>query len=147
MNVNELKDVLGKQPKSTLQFILPSGESVPAHFHLTEVGRVEKSFIDCGGSQRASITCLLQLWTADDLEHRLDAEKFARILSLAAPLLKTNELLVEVEYGQEVAATYSIGSVVSAFGSIQISLLGKQTDCLAKDKCGVGSCGDLPGFC
>ncbi len=138
MNVSQLKDLLGKQPKSLLQFTLPSGETIPAHFHLTEVGRVEKSFIDCGGTKRSSVSCQLQLWTAEDFEHRLDAEKMLRILDLAAPILKSNEFPIEVEYGSDVASTYTIGDVMTVFGSIQISLLGKQTDCLAKEKCGIG---------
>ena len=147
MNINELTVLLARQPESTLRFTLPNGEPIPAHFHLTEVGRVEKSFIDCGGTKRSTVSCQLQLWTADDFEHRLNAEKLLRVINLAAPILKSNELPVEVEYGTDVASIYTIGDVVSAFGSIQISLLGKQTDCLAKEKCGIGGCSETQTCC
>ena len=57
MNAYELKDLLGRQPESTLRFTLPTGDAIPAHFHLTEVSRVEKSFIDCSGTKRSTVSC------------------------------------------------------------------------------------------
>src|SRR6476620_7681013 len=78
--------------------MLPDGSFVPAHFHVTEVGRVQKDFIDCGGTVRSSTACVLQVWVADDTDHRLDATKLAGILRLAAPVLKAADLPVEVEY-------------------------------------------------
>ena len=147
MKTDEFKTLLDRNPKSKLRFILPSGETIPDHFHLTEVGRIEKSFIDCGGTKRSSVTCQLQLWTADDVEHRLDAEKLLRVMNMADPILKSNALPIEVEYGQDVASIYTIGNVVSLFGSIQITLLGKQTDCLAKEKCGIECSNDAKACC
>jgi hypothetical protein len=147
MNVEHLSNLLKSNPKSKLQFLLPTGEPIPAHFHLTEVGRVERNSIDCGGTPRHSVSCLLQLWTADDYEHRLHAEKLQGVLELAAPVLKSADLEVEVEYGSSVAAIYSIGDVVSAFGTIKFSLIGKQTDCLAKEKCGLAGCGEAQSCC
>ncbi|MGI4738144.1 MAG: DUF6428 family protein [Janthinobacterium lividum] len=36
-----------------VNFRLPTGEYLPAHFHVTEVvGLVSKHFIDCGGVER-----------------------------------------------------------------------------------------------
>ena len=35
-----------------LVFELWNGERVPAHYHLTEIGLVEKNYIDCGGKIR-----------------------------------------------------------------------------------------------
>ena len=139
MQLEQIIRVLNLNKNATPQFILPSGSHVPAHFHLTEVGRVEKSFIDCGGTVRSATTCLLQLWVANDVEHRLQCEKFANIIAMAEPLLKSTEMEVEVEYGKDVAATYSIDHAVASFGTIQFFLAGKQTDCLAKEKCGIDS--------
>lgn len=147
MNVGQLTSLLEANPKAMLKFVLPNGDAIPQHFHLTEVGRVEKNFIDCGGTKRQSVSCLLQLWTADDFDHRLVADKLLSILKLASPLLQSDELTVEIEYGEKVAATYTIGNVVSAFGAVCFTLLGKQTDCLAKDKCGVDACCDSQTCC
>jgi hypothetical protein len=35
-----------------VNFQLPDKSFVPAHFHVTEVGKVTKKFIDCGGVVR-----------------------------------------------------------------------------------------------
>ena len=42
MKLNELKTTLSQHPEATLRFVLPNGESVPAHAHVTEVARIEK---------------------------------------------------------------------------------------------------------
>ena len=47
MTLNQLKTQLELQ--TTLAFELPDGSLVPNHFHITEVGKVTKHFIDCGG--------------------------------------------------------------------------------------------------
>lgn len=147
MNVLELTQMLLSNPRSKLQFILPSGAAIPAHFHVTEVALVDKSFIDCGGTKRRTSTCQLQIWTSTDVEHRLEAEKLARIMRLAEPILNSETLSVEIEYGPEVASCYSIGDVINALGSIQFHLIGRQTDCLAKDKCGVPQAGAAQSCC
>lgn len=147
MQVHELNELLSSNPHASLQFVLPSGELVPAHFHVTEVGRIHKSFIDCGGTMRESVACQLQLWTADDVEHRLRAGKLAQIMGLAAPVLQSADLPVEVEYGGTIASLYSISHFVSALGSLQIFLQGKQTDCLAREKCGVPGAAGASACC
>lgn len=146
MNVAQLMQILEFQSGSALQFILPSGERIPDHFHVTEVGRVEKDFIDCGGTRRQETTCLLQTWTSIDVDHRLQAGKLAKILRLAAPILKSTELPVQVEYGPDVAAQYHLADVAIADNELLLMLVGKQTDCLAKDQCGVGEC-ETSGCC
>ena len=48
MTLYQLKEQL--QQQTTLAFELPNGSLVPNHFHVTEVGKVTKHFIDCGKS-------------------------------------------------------------------------------------------------
>jgi hypothetical protein len=140
MNVKELTQVLEANNDSTLHVMLPTGEFVPDHFHVTEVGRVQKTFIDCGGTRRESVSCLLQVWTANDVEHRLSAGKLVKILKLAGPVLGSHELPVEIEYGADVASQYVLADVETTPAGPLFVLAGKQTDCLARDKCGVGEC-------
>jgi hypothetical protein len=140
MNVQQLTELLQANSESSLRFLLPTGEFIPRHFHITEVGRVEKNFIDCGGTRRQALSCLLQVWTANDMEHRLQAGKLANIMNLAAPLLGSADLPVEVEYGVSVAAQYRLADVQVTENELRFFLVGKQTDCLAKDKCGVEPC-------
>ena len=66
MNVSEFRAVLTNNPDAALHLMLPDGDFVPAHFHVTEVGRVQKDFIDCGGTTRSAVSCLLQVWVAKD---------------------------------------------------------------------------------
>ena len=147
MKVSQLSEILEVNSDSSLRFVLPSGNYVPDHFHVTEVGRIDKNFIDCGGTRRQASACSLQVWSATDLDHRLTAGKLAKIIKLAEPILASSELPVEVEYGPDVAAQYQIDAVVKHGNQLIVSLAGKQTDCLAKDKCGVepGCC--APGCC
>src|SRR4051812_8349005 len=98
MTLNAVTGLLVENPTAALHFRLPHGTRVPAHFHVTEVGRVRKDFIDCGGTVRSWERCVLQLWSASDDDHRLAASKLARIIQLAAPLLGPDDLPVEVEY-------------------------------------------------
>jgi hypothetical protein len=76
--------------------MLPDHSFVPAHFHVTEVGRVHKDFIDCGGTVRSTTACVLQVWVARTTT--TDTTKLAHIMRLASPLLKATDLPVEVEY-------------------------------------------------
>lgn len=48
MLMQELIKYLSKEQLGTLEIALPGGETLPAHFHITEVGRVRKDFVDCG---------------------------------------------------------------------------------------------------
>ncbi|WP_425618907.1 DUF6428 family protein [Anatilimnocola sp. NA78] len=146
MNIQQLQTLLAQNNESSLRLQLPSGEFIPAHFHVTEVGRVDKVFIDCGGTQRHVASCLLQTWTANDVDHRLESGKLAKILKLAQPILGTEELPVEVEYGAEIAVQYALADVQVDSSALTFVLSGKQTDCLAKDQCGVGEC-CAPGCC
>ncbi len=147
MNVEQFQQLLQQHPNAKLHFQLPNGQKIPSHFHVTEVGRIDKSFIDCGGTTRQLASCSIQVWTADDTDHRLAPSKLAGILALAKPVLKSLDLPVEVEYGQAAAAMYSISHAEAIFGDLTFVLAGKQTDCLAKDKCGVNTCSPAAGCC
>jgi hypothetical protein len=137
MNLNKLIEVLDGHKEAALHILLPSGEHVPEHFHVTEVGRVQKDFIDCGGIVRKQVTCLLQAWYATDVEHRLVAGKLSKILKLGEKVLDRTDLSVEVEYGFEIASHYALVDVQVTEVGLVFILEGKKTDCLAPDKCGV----------
>ncbi|MFM8273815.1 MAG: DUF6428 family protein, partial [Gemmata sp.] len=100
-----------------------------------------KDFIDCGGTTRAATTCLLQVWVANDTAHRLAADKLADILTLAAPLLGSDELPVEVEYEREFVSQFPVAGAEATPMGVLFHLGKKHTDCLAPDKCGVTGCG------
>jgi hypothetical protein len=146
MTVEELLTVLSGNTDAGLHMMLPGGEFVPAHFHVTEVGRVQKDFIGCGGTVRSATACVLQVWVADDTDHRLDAGKLAKIVRLGAPILKATDLPVEVEYEAGVVSQYPLASAEVTPSGVLFHLGSKHTACLAADRCGVTAL-PVPGCC
>ncbi len=136
MKLSELKSLLRAHPAAEPRLILPSGEQIPAHFHITEVGHVTKKFVDCGGTFREAEACVLQTYVADDFDHRLAAGRFADILDLGQPILPNDDLEVEVEWDCCVISQYPIAAADVSGDQIEFQLGDKHTDCLAKEKCG-----------
>src|SRR3954468_21528305 len=130
MNLRSLKASLAPHPDKVIRFILPDGDQVPAHFHVTEVGHVNRRFIDCGGTIRSLESCLLQTWVPDgDSEHRLTGGKLAKILGLSGQVIPSDDLEVEVEYDCCVVAQYSVDSLGVESDMLTITLRNKKTDC------------------
>lgn len=130
MKLSELKTIL--KQLGTMGFQLPNGEWVPEHFHVTEIGKISKEFIDCGGTLRNEEVINFQLWNANDYNHRLHPEKLMHIISLSEQKLQLNDVEIEVEYQGESIQKFGLD-----FDGVNFQLRTKQTDCLAKDNCGV----------
>ncbi len=130
MLLSELKQ--GLNQIQAVRFRLPNGDLIPSHFHITEVGLMEKRFIDCGGTVRKDQTISLQLWTAEDYDHRLAADKMRSILELSEKTLALPDAELEVEYQGLTIEKFDLELMEGEF-----HLLPKHTDCLAKDNCGV----------
>lgn len=132
MKISEVKQILSNA--EGVNFKLESGQFVPEHFHVTEVGVITKDFIDCGGTVRHERVANFQLWDADDYEHRLKAGKLMDIISLSEKMLGMEDLEVEVEYQAETIGKYDL-----QYDGKDFILLSKKTACLAMDKCVVPS--------
>ncbi|MCD8404232.1 DUF6428 family protein [Tenacibaculum dicentrarchi] len=130
MKLSEIKNHLASL--KTIAFQLPNGELVPNHFHVTEVGKITKNFIDCGGTVRNEEVVNFQLWKADDYDHRLHPEKLINIIELSEKLLNIADLDIEVEYQGSTIGKYGLD-----FDGTNFLLTTTLTDCLAKDKCGI----------
>lgn len=130
MKLSEIKSALSTL--ETIAFKLPNGDLVPNHFHVTEVGKITKHFIDCGGTVRREDVVNFQLWNANDYDHRLHPEKLVDIIELSEKVLGIEDLEIEVEYQAE-----TIGKFGLDFDGTNFILTTKQTDCLAKDQCGI----------
>lgn len=135
MKIAELKKELSQHPQANVRFILPNGESVAAHAHVTEVARIDKRFIDCGGTLRNDSVCRLQTWLSDDVDHRLTAGKLAKILEKAAPVLQSDELEVDVEHETGFITQFPLDSVEGSPEETILRLTERHTVCLALDKC------------
>ena len=130
MKLSDVKSAL--ETIEEVRFILPNGQLVPIHFHVTEIGAVTRHFIDCGGTERIEKKVNFQLWEADDFDHRLAPQKLINIIKLSEEKLGLGNLDVEVEYQSETIGKYKLG-----FDGINFLLESTQTDCLAKDNCGI----------
>ena len=130
MKLSEIKKLL--ETAEAVNFKLPSGEFVPEHFHVTEVGMVTKHFIDCGGAERLEKVINFQLWDANDFEHRLKPAKLLNIIKLSEEKLGIGNLEIEVEYQSDTIGKYDLG-----FNGKDFELISKTTACLAEDSCGI----------
>ncbi len=130
MTLNQLKTQLELQ--TTLAFELPDGSLVPNHFHITEVGKVTKHFIDCGGVIRKEEVVNLQLWESNDYDHRLHPDKMLQILTLSEKAFNLKNLEIEVEYQGNTIQKYGI-----ELKGQNYLLTQKKTACLAEDAFGI----------
>jgi hypothetical protein len=130
MKLSEVKSKLSQL--ETIAFKLPNGALVPNHFHVTEVGKVTKHFIDCGGTVRNEEVVNFQLWNANDYDHRLHPEKLLQIIALSEKTLGISDSDIEVEYQGDTIRKFGLD-----FDGTNFLLTTKQTDCLAKDNCGI----------
>jgi hypothetical protein len=130
MKLSDFKKHLSNTP--SLRFLQQNGELVPVHFHITEVGLITKHFLDCGGDVHTEKLANVQIWVANDFDHRLEPKGLLKIIELSNKVLGNEDLEVEVEYQTETIGKYSIEMQGNNF-----VLIAKQTDCLAKIKCNI----------
>jgi len=130
MNVKAFKKSL--ENVSNIDIQLPNGQPIPAHFHITEVGMIDKQFIDCGGTIRNEKKVSLQLWESTDTWHRLSPEKLLKIIGIAEEAVDLGNHEIEVEYQGDTIQKFGL-----QFDGNNFQLTTKMTDCLAKDNCGI----------
>jgi hypothetical protein len=135
MNLAELKSSLANAHGSLVRFRLPDGALVAQHAHITEVGLITKSFVDCGGTLRAERKCQLQSWVADDIEHRLTAAKLLSIIEKGREILGSDDLPVELEHDVGFATQFQVLRAETIGNELVIQLAGRHTACLAPEKC------------
>jgi len=130
MKLSEIKEIL--PTLDNVEFQLENGIFVPEHFHVTEVGTVNKHFIDCGGTIRNERVVNFQLWNANDLEHRLKPTKLLNIIKLSEEKLGIENNEIEVEYQDTTIGKYDL-----EFNGKNFILKNKTTACLAQEGCGI----------
>lgn len=132
MTLQKIKEIL--PTLDNVEFQLENGTFVPEHFHVTEIGQINKNFIDCGGVIRSEKVVNFQLWNADDFEHRLKPTKLLHIIQLSEEKLGIENAEIEVEYQSDTIGKYDLD-----FDGKTFVLKNKMTACLAQDACGIPS--------
>lgn len=133
MTIQEFKKSIENLTK--IQFVLPNGKLIPEYFHITEMGKKTKHFIDCGNTIREEKYISFQIWYAQDYDHRLTNEKLLKIISASEPLFEGENLEIEVEYQLDM----SMGVFGLTCKNNVFHLTPKETTCLANDHCGIPS--------
>ncbi|MFK7001525.1 DUF6428 family protein [Flavobacterium oreochromis] len=131
MKLSEFKQYLSKS--NSFDIILTDGTYVPKHFHITEMGVINKKYTDCGNTFREENYFTFQLWFANDTSHRLTSEKTVQIIESIEKNIICNDYEIIVEYQNQ----NTIGKYKLDFLEGHFLLLPTQTTCLSKDKCGI----------
>jgi hypothetical protein len=134
MKLCEIQNILEAHPNTVLRFVLPNGEYIPAHAHVTEVGHVVRNFIDCGGLKGKEEEIVLQTHVGSDVDHRLRSDSFAKILQLGNSVVPKSDLEVAVEYDCCVVAEYPITEARPEGEHLNLILERGRTQCRARDR-------------
>lgn len=137
MNLEQFKQLLTQNSGAELRFQFSDGNALAPHFHVTEIGKVTKDFVDCGGTRRTSECCTLQTLVADDVDHRLNSDLLLGVLEKTDVLGLEGWFDVEAEVQGDTIGIYSVASAVADNGKLVFELASKSTACLAPDKCGI----------
>ncbi len=150
MKLHQFKALLEANREKQFLLQLPNGKAVPQAFHITEVGAVSKTFIDCGGKVHSIQTCQLQAWIGPDVDHRIEAGKMVDILKKSEAILPSDFIDLEIEYEDELISQYPVAEAVISDEAVTLILTTKHTDCLAQELCLVpagGGCAPGSGCC
>jgi len=134
MTLHDLKNALKANPKRFPRFVLPNGDYIPSHAHVTEVGHVTRSFIDCGGQTGKEEKILLQTHVGDDADHRLRSDRFSKILELGNRVIPSADLDVDVEYDCCVIAQYPVAEARPDGEHLNLILDRGRTRCRARER-------------
>lgn len=134
MTLVDLRNVLQTNSKRFLRFVLPDGDYIPAHAHVTEVGHVVRTFIDCGGLTGKEEKLMLQTHVGRDTDHRLRSDRLAKILDLGNRVIPSAELAVDVEYDCCVVAQYPIAEARAEGDHLSLILQRGRTQCRARER-------------
>lgn len=146
MLFHQLKSLLDQYSDRFFRIRLPEGDAIPLSFHVTEIGHVHKTFLDCGGTKRETETCQLQIWVGEDYDHRIETSKMSGILAKGESLLPKTDLPVEIEYEDKVISQYTISDHEITDEAVVLQLAHKHTECLAPELCGLPSITRLPAI-
>lgn len=132
-----ITDLKKSNPECKINVFTPSGLNVPSHFHITEIGKTSKKFIDCGGTERETSDTTFQIWVADDVDHSLTVGKLLDIIEAGKNLVDLREQIIFEYDNSHTIGLYGVGLIQRLEHFLNIFLVQKRANCLAPDKCGV----------
>ena len=134
MKLRDLQHLLHQNPDKFPRFVLPDGNIVPGHAHVTEIAHVVRHFIDCGGVTGKEEKAVLQTHVGHDSDHRLSSLRLSKILELGQHILPSADLEVEIEYDCCVVAQYPISATRPEGDYLNITLERGHTQCRPRER-------------
>lgn len=143
MKTHEFLSVLKEHSDKSLLFEYQPGSLVGANYHITEVKNITIDAVDCGANTDFWKETIIQLWESPkeiDKRDYMSAFKALGILN-KVDSIKPMEKDVEVKFEYSNSDFHTAQLFVNDFEVIGNQLIMKlgveQTDCKAKDECGV----------
>ncbi len=145
MKTQEFLSLLAEHPQKNLRFEYTSGKHVGANYHITEVKNVTIDAIDCGGKSDFWKETIVQLWESPDehqTEEYISAGKALSILNRVdqiKPMERTVEIKFEYSNEHFHTAQLFVNDVLIATNDLILKLGSEQTNCKARELCGIPS--------
>lgn len=143
MKTNELFELLNEHKNKSLLFEYALNQFVSPNYHITEVKHINIDSVDCAANKDSWNETIIQLWESpikESQESYMSSFKALSILKKVGTLRPYNmEAEVKFEYSNNNFHTAQL--FVNAFkieNNQLIIILGiEQTDCKAKETCGI----------
>ncbi len=137
--LEQLKEHQGK----ALVFEYAPGKRVGANYHITEVKNIHIESVDCGGGTDSWKETLVQLWESPSEIGKTEYLSVYKAMGILKKVdrLRTMDKEAEIrfEYGNSEfhAAQLCVAGISAISGELVVHLHAIETDCKAKDSCGV----------
>ncbi|MFC5047487.1 DUF6428 family protein [Aquimarina hainanensis] len=143
MNTSEFISILTEHPHSQLIFEYTPGQFVGTNYHITEVKHISIESVDCGAGTSSWKETVIQLWESPKEIGKKEYMKTQKAIEILAKVgqIKPYQMdaPLKIEYGNNTFHTSQlhIESYESTKEDLIIKLSLDQTDCKAKETCGV----------
>ncbi|MGB3150483.1 MAG: DUF6428 family protein [Maribacter sp.] len=143
MKTHKFLSLLEENPNKNLLFEYKPGALVGTNYHITEVKNITIDAVDCGAGTDFWKETIIQLWESPEEKGKRDYMTANKALSILNKVdkIKPMEKDVEVKFEYSNANFHTAQLFVNAHqiagGNLVFHLGVEQTDCKAKETCGV----------
>ena len=143
MKTQEFLTVLKENEGKALLFEYEENKFVDTNYHITEVKNTIINSVDCGGKTDEWNETVIQLWESPTEKGKIGYLKSDKALSILERVHSMHPLdgnaLVKFEYSNDNfhKAHLEVQQIEVTTSKVIVQLFVSQTDCKAKDTCGV----------
>jgi len=143
MKTQEFLTVLKENEHKALLFEYQENKFVDTNYHITEVKNTVIDSVDCGGKMDAWNETVIQLWESPSEKGKIGYLKSDKALSILERVHGMHPLdgnaIVKFEYSNDNfhKAHLEVQQIEVTTSKVIVQLFVSQTDCKAKDTCGV----------